>query len=327
MEWSQGFTGISSTAQLHALFDEAAWYVLPLEYSATGGYDNGPSLKMGSNSNYVAKNCIAEKTKCIGFHVRGIGTSNYSANENYNVLLLTAGSSYIRLFNTESGIEVYRDAVLIASCEDVIDANLHHVEIKVFSDASAGTVQVKLDQVLVIDESSLDTIGDDFSKVLWGGRHTSYFYLANMFIANDWQGEVKHMKREATSDVVAEFTPLSGSDNYAMIDTNDGDTTYNSADEVGKKDLFGFEAIPSGIDVKLVTQHAAAKKGDTGLRKLRLTARENATDYEGNEYTLITSYPNLAGQGQYQLHSTTPAGAALTPASVNAVNWGYEVSA
>lgn len=332
LEWSQGFEGCESDGGVRALFDQYS----RISYSSSNGWDNEKCIRFDSGvgyNPYVAINCVEAKTKCVGCHVRDLNTNDYSTSVTEHLFRFTIGGSYIRVFNTTTGIKIYRDSTLIASSvteSTLITTNLHHIEFKLFSDASTGTIGFKIDGVSVEfdNDSSLNTGGDDISVCLFApnGYHANSVYMDNMFIADDWIGELKHLKREAISDVSVDFTPSSGSDNYAMIETDNGDTDYNSSDTVGHKDLFEHEVLPSGIDVLAVTQHIVGRKDDVGTRAIQLTAREDSTDYDGDEFTLAADYPSLATEGQYQIHTTTPAGAALSKATVDPVYWGYEVS-
>jgi len=67
------------------------------------------------------------------------------------------------------------------------------------------------------------------------------------------------------------FTPLTGVDNFAMVDDPDGcdgDTTYNVADVVGTKDLFGVTNT-TGIaeSIWCLSQFSCARKEEAGTRQ------------------------------------------------------------
>lgn len=330
IEFFTGFEGCGSNADVQAFFDgiNHATYTT---YSATGGYDNGKCVKSPSSSFYLGYiACAAAKTKAFGLHVKGLGTSGYNLNLNYHLFrVLTVGGSYIRVFNTSSGLEVYRDSTLIASCTEKITVDLTHVEIKIYSHASAGTVQIRINGGLVIDASGLNTTGGDITSILIGNSRTANVYFDNIFIADDWCGELKSYLVKPSSDVVSDFTPSAGSDNYAMVDdaAQDGDTTYVEADTVGHADLYGYEDVPTDITIKAVSIVTVAKKTDAGDRAIKHIARQDAVDYDLDELYLGTSYPSGVGSAVFEILNTAPDGSAWTPSIFNAISWGFEVSA
>jgi ribosomal protein L32 len=336
IEWGTGFDGCATTADAQAFFDEVDGYAR-VSYSATGGYDNGPCVYFSQGTYmhpYFLVNCISAKTKCVGAHYNNLPTNDYSTDVNRHLFRFKIGSSYIRVFNTTSGIKVYRDSTLIASSvteSTLINTSLHHIEFKLFSDASAGTIGMKIDGVSVEfdSDSSLNTGGDDITQCLFAGcaYSSGNAYCDNPFISDDWEGEVVWGKYALNSDISNDFTLSTGSDVYTLLETDDGDTSYIESDTIGHEWRCGLETVPSGITVKALSMVSNVKKTDAGLRKLKHRITQDAVDYDGEEFTLTLDYPAAVTEGQYEIMTACPDATALTVAKINAMSFGGEVSA
>jgi hypothetical protein len=84
-----------------------------------------------------------------------------------------------------------------------------------------------------------------------GTRDTAASYYDDFYCTSDptLNGDFSAAILRPESDVTSDWTPSTGSDNYAMVDDgieHDGDTTYNEADTVGESDLFELE--DTGLD-------------------------------------------------------------------------------
>ena len=246
VEFFTGFEGCGVTADVKTFVTSG-----DASYSATGGFNNGKSLSCSSS---FSKNCTGALTKCTGFHIRNFYPSTYSTNANLHLVRFTIDVSYIRIFNTPAdGITVYKDAALLGTIGSgqVIDDGLHHVEVKIVNHASAGSVQIKVDGVTVGTLTGLAISSDNITSILYGSGNNTVKY-DNLFIADDFVGEMYSILCSPTSDNSVQFTPSAGS-NYQNVDdtAQDGDSTYNESSTVGHKDLFGFADIAtSGLDEK-----------------------------------------------------------------------------
>ena len=327
IEFFTGFEGCGSSDDVEAFFS----YVYNLSdalYSATGGYANGKCLNISdSKTQYAVKNVTASKTKAVGMHINSIGTSGYSTTLLYHLMRFTIGTSYIRIFNTSGGVEVYRDSTLIASCAEVISSSLVHIEAKLFSNASTGTFQLKINGSLVIDASDLNTGGSDITSFVIGSTNDNAVYYDNIYIADDFQGELISYMLNPTSDVTSDFTPSAGSDNYAMVDDDaqDGDTTYVESSTVGHQDLYGYEDAPTNIDIKAVSIVTVMKEVDPGDRFVRHIANQDATEYDLTSFGLGSIYPSGGSLGLFEILNTCPDTTAWTPTKLNAISFGLEI--
>lgn len=332
IERHTGFEGCASDADVFALVDGVG-ITNYIKYSANQGFNGGKCIYSAQTIYYPFHwNVSPAKTKVVGFHVKNLGTNDYStAYVSYHFIRMTAGTSFLRLFNTSTGLKLYRDSTLIASSSTIIDASQHHVEVKIFSDASNGTFNLKLDGVEVPfdNQTGLNTSGNDITQVLWGNTNKANVYYDNPFIADDWIGELKHEVCYPTSDHSVAFTPTSGTDNYAMVDEvghHDGDTTTVSASASGAKDLYGYTDLPAGLNVKCATVVTPAKKDDAGTVVLNVLAKQDSVEYEVGSKALAMEYPIGVGTAPTKVVPTQPDGTTWGDSSTfNDIYWGFGV--
>lgn len=335
IEWHQGFKGCSTNNDAISFFAVKSGNIqASVSYSTTGGFNNGPSVKGFNPGAYPVGvvDIIPRKTVVVGFFIRDIGvydTLSYYASYPYTTFIrVKASTSYLVVQNTTTGIKFAKNGVILAGNATPITKDIHHVEVKVFSDAINGTFQLKLDGALIIDESGLNTSGSDIEEVLFGTMNCNQYY-SEMFIADDWIGELKHEICYPTSDHSVAFTPTSGTDNYAMVDdagTHDGDTTTVSASASGTKDLYGYTDLPAGLNVKCATVVTPAKKDDVGTVVLNVLAKQDSTEYELDSKALATAYPSGTGTAPTKVVPTQPDGTPWGDSSTfNDIYWGFGV--
>lgn len=136
-------------------------------------------------------------------------------------------------------------------------------------------------------------------------------------------GENRIQLHEMVSDSDTQFDPLTGVDNFAMInDTNiDGDTSYNSSNTVGAYDRFGMSHITTNPD----TIHAfvlmmAARKEDAGTRTIKHQFKLGPTLVDGPDQNLSNTYTWIrAGR------LTDPNGDPWLKDNINALLPGYDL--
>jgi len=123
-----------------------------------------------------------------------------------------------------------------------------------------------------------------------------------------------------------QWTPLSGSTHYLMIDENpaDGDASYNSDNTPGNYDIYGWQPIPTFTGtVKTVQIRWYARKDDEGTRTFRGNIGTTGTEETTTTYSLSDSYLYYT-----QSFDTDPATSlAWTQANFNAKKFGIELIA
>ena len=336
IEFFTGFEGCNVTNDALAFLTEYSGtdlYNIVLELHETGGFGGSKCIRSWSVNNgiyskriWFAKNTVAAKTKVVGWHINGYGQAGYDNNPRYCVLRFVAGSAHIGIFNTSAGLKVYRGSIEIASSATVLPNTALHLEVKLFSDSADGGIQIKHNGILVLDEpTGLNTGGDNVSKIIWGCTDTDLRYWDNLFIADDWQGELKSFLLQPTADDVAEFVPSSGSDNYAMVQDNDGDANYVESDVVDAKDLYEFADLVDPYEIAGISVVAVARKDDVGARLLQPLLEHSGVEYDLASFILGESYPSGFGTAQYQVLSVMPNSDPFDMANVNAMKLGYKV--
>lgn len=122
------------------------------------------------------------------------------------------------------------------------------------------------------------------------------------------------------------FTPLSGLDNYAMVDdgaTPDDDTTYVSSATLNDSELYGFPAMNSASAVLGVQVTNHVRKVDAGVRTVRCIARNGLTTVEGDILGVGTDYRYVS-----HVFETDPdGGGAWDETAVNAAEFGITIEA
>lgn len=113
-------------------------------------------------------------------------------------------------------------------------------------------------------------------------------------------------------------------DNYLLVDDTspDGDTTYVEDDVVSDKDTYAYTdlEVTTGIvyGVQLVPM---VRKTDTGARKFKPVTRLSATEVDGTEQTLGSTYLYFP-----EIQEEKPGGGAWLVADVNSAEFGVKVT-
>ena len=209
----------------------------------------------------------------------------------------------------------------------------YYIEIRVKFDASAGAVEIVINDDQVLSLTSQDTEDSAFSDCTGFAFHAGQnLYWLDDILVRDYSviasmiGDyriVGLMPDGATADV--DFTPSAGA-NYAAVDEigPDGDTTYVESSTVGHKDLYTVAdpAFPGGGEVLAVQVHHYAKRTDGGPRQIRPVLRHSGNETTGATVTLGASYARTS-----ELFDDVPGGSGWTLAQVDALEAGQEVIA
>lgn len=187
----------------------------------------------------------------------------------------------------------------------VLTANAwNHVEAKVKIHGSTGTVEVRVNGATVLALSGQNTgSAGETSQVRFdvNGAFTLGYYLDDLVawdtsgsLNNDFVGDVKvftDLPNADTADV--DWTPLTGSDRYAMIDEvpADGDTSYDESTTAGDKMGVTFPALDAAVaqvlGVILVTK---TKKTDAGACTLQVSIDSGGSQDAGAANPITTAY-------------------------------------
>lgn len=136
-------------------------------------------------------------------------------------------------------------------------------------------------------------------------------------------GETELYLINPDGDVQKQWTPLTGTDNFEMVNdtSTDGDSTYNSSDTVGQIDKFSYPDLtrePEYIHgVSVVT---CAAKEESATRTIRNLLTSGGVDYPGADVNQSQSYTWFMDH-----YLTNPNGdVPWDVAAINALITGYE---
>lgn len=125
---------------------------------------------------------------------------------------------------------------------------------------------------------------------------------------------------------LAQWTPSPYTDNFANVDDDvpDGDSTTNQSSTAGDVDAFTHTPLRPATGTVFAVQHViTARTASSTSHSLAAVEVSGGTTYPDTGQSLPTSY-----QMQTFPHDTDPAtGAAFTIAGVNALEFGYELTA
>jgi len=127
-----------------------------------------------------------------------------------------------------------------------------------------------------------------------------------------------------SGDVTTDFTPLSGSDNYAMVDEADldGDTTYNylNGPVTGNRDLFSYTDLGfNPLSILTIGVVDAWQNAGAGALQMHALAKSSGVEMASSSKNLGSGYVS-----QLSMFYNDPSGNPWTGTTVNAANFGYE---
>lgn len=210
--------------------------------------------------------------------------------------------------------------------------NWNYIEWEVTLSNTVGVIKAWVDNVEVLNITALDncaTANEFATRVCL--LDASTFAIDDYYAFDDTgtecnsrPGPCRVYTGYPTSDASVQFTPLSGTDNFAMVDETGGqdeDTSYNSSTTAGHKDFLGTNlGVPGGSVVLACEVRSTLRKDDVGARDGRAVSKSNATVTNGTTLALGTSYV----QGRIR-HALNPDGSvAWTDTTANALQPGYE---
>lgn len=192
----------------------------------------------------------------------------------------------VQVLNT-GRIRVRNDSVTFGdTVNPVITANgWYHIETKVFRDAAAGTVEVRVEGVPVLTLTGLALGALDIAQVTpytgeAGGGFEQVYQFKDFVVwdgtgtyNNDFLGSVLVAGLSVTSDVSLNWTPSSGATGYEILDNVPPvDTTYISAGDPPPSPYVGtLSNLPADVtSVKGLITYVRAAKSDGGDGSLQV---------------------------------------------------------
>lgn len=216
----------------------------------------------------------------------------------------------------------------------IVLSTWHFLELALVIDNTVGSVTIKVDGATVLTLTGVDTnnvsgtanvlqLGSTGGNFSGGVLSWDDLYLTNGATLGERRVETL---RAAADTAQKDFTPLTGTSNFAMVDetTVDGDTSYVQAAVVGNRDLYTLgplSSTPTTIDAVQVVSFA--EKTDATTRAIYNSVQSAGTDSDGSQFNIPASY----GRFDRLLATDPNGGGAWTPSRVNGLLVGPKIAA
>lgn len=272
----------------------------------------------------------------------GLGDGDPNASVSAQIGLALDSTGHIVVYRGRGvGISTGGAQLGSASSQAFAANTWYYIELKVLFHASAGTVQVRVNNAASLwqnltAQDTTQTVNAYANSFAVGAAVSANltFWKSIVCISGsggtvtDWIGDVivGGTVVPAGNGSHTGSTPSSGSDRGAMVDDTppDGDTTYNLLVAVGAKDTFDPAlAIPSGSTVYGVQVSNYVKKTDGGTCDVQAQLLISGTLFSGTQNAVGTAY-------NYDSHfwELSPATVStFTPTEVNALEVGLKRAA
>jgi len=256
------------------------------------------------------------------------------------------GDIAVRLNYLSGGsIRLRGGAVDETSAANVIKANTwQHIEFKVLLHESAGTYEVRVNQVNVLSDSGVDTqsgLATIGKLELSGALYSGYMCYDDMFILDGSGGKNDDFRRDCRVDTLlsngagtyTDFAPSAGA-NWENVDDPDGlggigggdidsDTTHNESKTVGHKDTYNLDNIVAlGTTIYGVAANSCVRKTDAGIKYFKQLTKAGATEDLSAEIAATDNFQIY----QKPMDVNPDDSAAWEEADVNALESGVELT-
>jgi hypothetical protein len=208
----------------------------------------------------------------------------------------------------------------------------HYLELIAHIDPATGTLAMWMDGIEVASFAGAIPNGPaayfalGFDNNSFNGAQRTYddFYLAT---TTTRVGEMRVETLYPNSNVQQQWTPLTGSSNFAMVDETlvDGDASYVFSTTPGNEDLYGITSLSgTPATVAAVQVRVCAEKDDSATRQLATSLVSGSTHVNGPTFTVpFDSYVYERDIYLVDPHTSAP----WTGAGVNAAQIGQKVIA
>jgi hypothetical protein len=249
---------------------------------------------------------------------------------------------YIR-YNADASLTVYNgsNTALGTTAPGVLPtptAVYNYVEIKVLHHATAGTVDVRVNNTSVLSLTNKVTAvsGNAYSTKIGFSRvvpnannQPSYddFYVcdATGSTNNNFLGDVRiEATRPTAEGSEIDLTPSTGTDNSANVDdtTSNDETDYNSSSLPGDRDKYVMgNLVSTAGSVLAVCVNTVDRKDDSGTRTHKHILDLSAVESLSAAFSPTTSYSN-----HQTIFEAKPGGGAFTITDVNNLEAGIELT-
>jgi len=326
--------GTTLEARMRQHWDRAAVTFGGYETKIAAGRGGiGQSIYWGAGRDHYMKKFLPNSaTWFVGFNYYVPG---YISHGDYILDFYRWSDLQFRLATWNDGsIHVYRNSVLVGnSAVNVLRGNSwNHIELKLVCDNSAGSIEVRVNENVVINQSGIDTAAESdgiINQIIlragYGGSKVADFYIADGAGGQDFMGEhIVETIRPSADTAQADWTPSTGIDNYALVDDDyPDDTDYVSSVTPGDKDLYDFGSlsdIQSGI--KAVQVSTLAMVSAATSQDLIPVVKSGTTEQDGATHR-VSGVDALAYHDIYEQDPDTAVD--WTTGGINAIQAGVKV--
>ncbi len=360
MDFPSGSIGVynsDSTKMLDGLYtaDGAAFVSLVNDPDPSIGSAGRVVLLRASQSTggcQAFRRVLPSSLYTLGFGCR-IWMPSLPSNPNLTMLLLdlrngsNASICHLRL-ETDGRISAYRGGngsawtgggtLLGTSSSPCFTSNAwQHVEVKMFADAAAGTIEVRVNGVTYLSLTGQNTLGatGPCTQYASGGKGGAVgsdfiFYMKDMVVwdttgsaNNNFLGSVSVKELIPNSDVALNWSLTGSATGYGAVNEApaDDDTKYIYAvTPAPSADVMGLTDLPTDVtSVRALMIINRSKNTDGGDGKLQMGLVSGASTMLGADRQITTAYTYYT-----DISEVDPAtGAAWLPGAVNLVNLRY----
>jgi len=325
-----GFHG-GSTFDVRVLWSSAdmAWYNYDPAFGGSGfGY---PAVPMSSKVTW-------------GFH-SDLGYSSYGT-----VAALScrdvSGNVIVGIgVNSSNGvITAYRGGIVanISSGTSIgssaagawpLGPGVHMYEMQVYRHASAGTVEVRVDGITVLNLSGVNTAGGttDIAGCQW---YSSSSYTQDHYVNDDtgssptgFVGDIRNeMLLPSANGAHTDFTPSTGTNHASMVNDVPVTSGYNFSNVSGAKDSYVMSDLVTvaASAIPVVRLNALFTKQETPRRGVKPFTRVGGVDSALGVETLSPNPFSVVWAGD--AFPTNPSGGAWSISDVNGIEAGWDIS-
>ncbi len=279
---------------------------------AAGGRRGGAAIRLDGINDDIRIGVPGAATVVCGFAFKRV---TFSAGNDTILTLLGHGVIHGTLETTDAGaMRVTRSGSVelgISSGGLVSTDTWHYCEIKYFVNNGAGTVEVRLDGDIIINETALNTLGSGVAEVqgfiFLGNGISNATLIDDVYILdtngvspyNDFLGDSRIdgllPDGDGFSSAFGTTFPASPTTHFTKVDeaAPNGDTDYNESNVANEIDLFDFAALPTvsgGATVWAVQASAFLNKQDAGPAPCRLLTRPTSATFNGAQQEPSTDY-------------------------------------
>lgn len=340
--------GGSTSAMTSGGYAQVANVSLTTSNVATGNYALSFTMASATGQSWGVRHVLSSAAQIIGtsFHLRMAALPNNSGRAHF-MQLRTAANVFILALGVEAdGQIVVRDAQfsgnIIADSDDfkLTAGGYHHIEMRVFHDATNGTIEVRVDGVTRINAIDVDTganacgqiwIGSTINTVLGGGDEPAAnldnfaVWDTNGTAVNDFIGNKSVFFYTPNQDTAAaDFLPSAASAmGFEMIDdaVPDDDTTYIYSATPGEVSEFDLEDGDASItSIAAVMLIGRSRKTDSGDGNVQMSLISGASVGAGADNPLSTGYFTYSDI----FHIDPATGSAITLSAFNSMKMRFE---